>query len=218
MLTFPGKEEGYKSMQRRVVLTLVILLLFTRGTKGKEHNLGVKGGLNLAWTERPGSYSFPDSRIGFHVGTYGTCMLHNAIGLQLEILYSQQGERRNTLTSTITDHINYINIPLLYKYHFPHGFRIYVGPQVGFLVNAKTKIAPHTDSSGVNMRRSNTTEDYQKIDAGLVVGIEHMLNAGLTINARYNVGVMGIYRRMTGKPSHRVFQLSVGYSLAKRVR
>ncbi|MCG8340312.1 MAG: PorT family protein [Cytophagales bacterium] len=203
---------------QRIVFTLVVLLLFTEGTKGKEHNFGMKGGLNLAWTERPGSYSFPDARIGFHAGTYGTYMLNDAIGLQLEILYSQQGEKRSTLTSTITDKVNYINIPLLYKYHFPQGFRIYVGPQVSFLVNAKTKIEPNAGSSGVNINRSNTTEDYKKIDVGLVVGIEHMFKAGLTINARYNVGVMGIYRRMSGEPSHRVFQLSVGYNLAKLVK
>lgn len=205
-------------IQKIVVFLVIVLLLFTKDTKGKEYYLGVKGGLNLAWIEHYGSYGLLNALIAFHGGIYGVYMFNNAIGLQLEMFYSEQGEIRNTRLNTITDKTSHINIPLLYKYHFPYGFRIYVGPQVSFLVNATEKIEPNTKDHGVTS--NNNTADYSRTDLGLVVGMEHAFNTGLTISARYNVGGVGItymYKKMVSKLSHRVLQLSVGYNFAKQV-
>jgi hypothetical protein len=193
---------------KNLILVLTGILLSTIGfaqrrtathrTTVQKHNvqLGLKAGVNIAnYNDAANSI---DSRVGFHGGLLAQILVNPKFGIQPELVYSQQGAKFRTGT----DKLDYLNIPILFQYLTPGGFRLETGPQIGVLANAKFKY-----ENGVEVDIKNTVKSS---DIAWAFGLGFISSSGLGIDARYNLGLTDI---TNGNPDikNRVWQIGAFY-------
>jgi hypothetical protein len=163
-------------------------------------NFGVKGGVNLSvLSDEYGSDA--SFATGPHFGGIGQLKLgENDEGiaqyaLQGELLYSAQGSKYDGGKTTLS----YLNVPvMIQRYLFSSGFYLETGPQVGFLLSAKTK-----DEDGT----TNIKSQLKSIDFALNFGLGYQFNSGLGINARLSNGLTSVSKDYTVK------NVTIGFGL-----
>lgn len=188
-------------MKFHVYLLLAVFL--QAGSVTAQHvNFGIKGGLNVYTINNENEENY-DSRAGFNLGLLSHIHLAKQWALQPEIMYSSQGAKINTGNIETKINLDYINIPVLVQYMFDNGFRLQAGPQLGFLVNAKSK----TGGLSVDIK-----ENLNTVDFGLAVGAGYVHTpSGFGVDARYNFGLSNINENSSYKSFNRGFQLGVFY-------
>ena len=177
-------------------------ILMTATAKAQNVNVGVKGGLNI-YNINNDNGAKSDNLLGFNLGLVGHIHLAKQLAFQPEIVYSAQGAKFNTGSVETKIQLGYINVPLLLQYMFDNGFRLQAGPQVGFLVNAKSK----TPNLTVDVK-----DNYKKVDVGLGAGIGYVNpSTNFGIDARYNLGLSNINDNSSVKSTNRGVQVGVFY-------
>jgi Outer membrane protein beta-barrel domain len=184
-------------------VSLAIAAILLGGTATAQHvNIGIKGGLNLYNINNDNNTNY-DVKAGFHLGLLGHIHLSKEWAFQPELVYSAQGAKFTTAGTDAKINLDYINLPLLIQYMFDNGFRIQAGPQVGFLIKAKSK----TGGTSVDIKNNLKTVDF-----GLGAGIGYVNPAsGFGVDARYNLGLSNINETGSVKSTNRGFQLGVFY-------
>jgi opacity protein-like surface antigen len=165
---------------------------------------GLKAGLNVATLDVDNVNNL-DSRLGLHAGLLAHIHITPQWGIQPELLYSAQG-----MEESITDSkwkLDYINVPVMVQYMFNNGFRLQAGPQIGFLVNGEVESRDGSETE--------ITDDLKKVDAGLGFGFGYLSDAGIGIDARYNVGLSNI-NESGNDIKNRVFQVGIFYMFDNR--
>jgi hypothetical protein len=146
--------------------------------------IGIKGGANFYNLNSDPDNTSLKTSIGFHVGALGHVHLGTKWALQPELTYSSQGAKFEMPGDDIKLKLGYINVPILVQYMFDNGFRIQAGPQVGFLINAKTKLGG-TDT--------DVKDDFTEVDIAASAGLSYVdPKSGVGIDARYNLGLNNI--------------------------
>ncbi|MBL0743457.1 porin family protein [Chryseolinea lacunae] len=107
-------------------------------------------------------------------------------------------------TQDFDANFSYINIPVIVKLYTVAGINLQAGPQFGFLSKAE-------------IDGDNVKDSFKKSDVSLALGAGWDLPFGLTIDARYNLGLTKIEET---NPSYsniknQVWQVSLGYKLFK---
>ena len=86
---------------------------------------------------------------------------------------------------------------------FDNGFRIEAGPQVGFLMNAKTKVGNNSTDIKNNLKSAVFS---------IPLGLGYVTMSGLGFDARYNFGISNIYKTDAAPVTHsNVFQFDIFY-------
>lgn len=177
-------------------------ILMTATAKAQNVNVGIKGGLNIYNINNNQGQKY-DNLLGFNLGLIGHVHLAKQLAFQPEIVYSAQGAKFTTAGVQTKIQLGYINVPLLLQYMFDNGFRLQAGPQVGFLVNAKSK----SPNSTIDIKNN-----LKKVDVGLGAGIGYVNPAtNFGIDARYNLGLSNINENTSVKSTNRGFQVGVFY-------
>jgi hypothetical protein len=177
-------------MNKFTILLLAILISATGVSQGID--LGVKVGANFATLSD--AENGPSSKTGFQAGIFAGLKLGDKIGIQADVLYSQQGAEFNATDFDLT----YVNIPIVLKYYVIGGLNIQAGPQFGILVDDNIKEL----SSGILEAESS--------DISAVAGLGFDLPFGLRIDGRYTFGFTEVIKDAKGKNT--VITLAVGYS------
>jgi len=186
----------------RVVLILV-LGLFAGSVFGQAQvAVGLKGGLNFANLDVQGFST--KNRTGYHLGAF-TLFKFTKIGIQPEIIFSQQGSKvKDPSFGSVESNFSYVNIPVLFKLYTVLGLNFQAGPQFGFLTSAE-------------IDNDNIKDELKGSDLSLALGAGWDLPFGLTIDARYNLGLSDVNDDLPNADEikNQVFQISVGYKLFK---
>lgn len=178
--------------------------------------VGVKAGPNFAnlKTDASANENYKN-RTGFHGGAF-VLIKATKIGIQPEVIFSQQGSKVEINSQNFESNFSYLNIPIIIKLYTVAGINLQAGPQFGFVTSAKTPIQ--------NQLGVYTVEDVKNrmnnSDITAAIGLGWDLPFGLTIDARYNLGLSKIYKdapptQQTKDAKNQVFQFSVGYKLFK---
>ncbi|WP_281232071.1 porin family protein [Flavobacterium gelatinilyticum] len=204
---------------KRIILAAIAVMTF--GFAGaQEVKYGFKGGLNVSSLNGDTDGLDLNSRFGFNAGGFVEIKFSEKFALQPEILYSTQGAKFTNVgavvngdlyTGDVCFNLDYINVPVMFKYYAAEKFSIEAGPQLGFLVSAKTK----TKLDGYNQTVEGDVKDsFQSIDFGLNLGAGYDFTEHFFVNARYNLGITKIEKTEPGdnsKTHNGVFSLSAGY-------
>jgi hypothetical protein len=156
--------------------------------------LGVKGGVNFATLQDASGFS---NKTGFVLGGFIGGKIAEDWGVQLDVLYSQQGAEFD-LGTFDTD---YINIPVVLEFYLAKRIQIHAGPQFGFLVDNQTQTVAGNIISDI---QTNTT------DISGVVGVGLDLPLNLRVEGRYNFGFTDVPEDFDARNS--VVTLSLGLS------
>jgi hypothetical protein len=176
-----------------------------------EFAIGIKAGPNFAKIDGDASAGENyKSRTGFHGGAFALIKL-TKIGIQPEIIFSQQGSKVKINSQDLESNFSYINIPVMLKVYLVAGLNIQVGPQFGFVASAKQE---QIDAFSGDVTKEDVKDQMKKSDISAGLGAGWDLPFGLTVDARYNLGLSKI-NEGSGDIKNQVFQLSLGYKLIK---
>lgn len=162
--------------------------------------LGLKAGANISKFDDEAA----DNLTSFHAGAFGLFKF-TKIGIQPEVLFSQQGATFKDAGEEFDVKTSYMTIPVMLKVYLIGGLNLQAGPQFGFLTKA--------EFDGDDIKDS-----LKGSDISANVGLGWDLPFGLTLDARYNIGLSDISDgddSFTGSLKSRVVQVSVGYKILK---
>ncbi|HYG02000.1 MAG TPA: porin family protein [Chryseosolibacter sp.] len=200
-------------MKNKLLLALALLCVSVLPALAQaEFAIGIKAGPNFANinTDASAGENYK-SRTGFHGGAFALVKL-TKIGIQPEVIFSQQGSTVSFNNEDLHANYSYLNIPIIVKLYLAAGLNLQVGPQFGFVTKADQEFV---DDLG-NISKENIKDEMKKSDISAALGAGWDLPFGLTIDARYNLGLSKLYDG-DGAPEakNQVFQLSLGYKLFK---
>jgi len=95
--------------------------------------------------------------------------------------------------------INYFIVPALAKYKFDNHMYLEAGPQFGLMYKAWVEFNSDIDGRDARIKESN--EDMiNRLDAGVTFGTGYTLmkGKGMTIGAKYYVGLANVYKDISG--------------------
>ncbi len=147
-----------------------------------------------------------DPRVGFVGGAEFEYQATDMFSISAGALYSMQGAKTKEDGATITQKLDYINIPILANVYVFKGFAVKLGIQPGFKVN---------DSFSVSKGKVDVSKDDQDglntFDFSIPVGVSYEYK-NFVIDGRYNWGLTKISSESDGPNSkHSVFQITLGY-------
>lgn len=200
-----------------VAFTLLALGLSNQNAIAQEIKTGFKIGLNASNLHEEAAET--KNKYSFHAGMFIEAFINEKFAIQPELLYSSQGSKEegkmpfpfSGIPAKATLTLNYINLPIMFKYYPITELSITAGPQIGFLVNSKLDIESKY-LSNIEVDQSLIKSELSKFDYGINFGLEYNYS-GVFFSARYNLGLADIQRQnnSSSKAYNRVFQLSTGY-------
>jgi hypothetical protein len=201
-------------MKKSMIVMFVCLLGFsTMAVSQVQFALGVKAGPNFANIDTKADVGENyKNRTGFHGGAFALIKL-TKIGIQPEILFSQQGSTVKINSQDFDANYSYVNIPVILKLYLIGGLNLQAGPQFGFVTNAEQDVL---DFQSGAVTTEDIKDQLKGMDLSAALGLGWDLPFGLTLDARYNLGLSDISDfegSQTAK--NQVFQLSVGFKLIK---
>jgi len=172
---------------------------------------GAKAGLNFAGISNgsPNISFSPGTKTDFHFGVVGNMHFGyrnegspvgtGMFGLQPEVLYSRQGFSLNGNSYSFS----YLTVPVMLKLYVTKDINIETGPFFSYL----TGVSPNsTVIDGSQIKLSDLKGGG---DAGWGIGAEFEMQSGLTVGARYLLGLSNMADDLAWK--NHVFALSVGW-------
>lgn len=192
---------------KKVLILVFVLSSAAVATAQVQVALGIKAGPNFAAIDRKESPSENyKNRTGFHGGAFALIKIAK-IGIQPEVIFSQQGQKVTVNGDSFESNFNYVNIPIMVKLYLIGGLNLQAGPQFGFLMN---------DPEARNPQGQTVEDAYKNSDVSVGLGAGWDLPFGLTVDARYNLGVSDINDSASIEASkNQVIQLSIGYKIFK---
>lgn len=228
-------------------IILASLILFTTVSFAQEIKYGAKAGINVSSLrgDYPDEIDENKSKIGFHIGGFLEYSFNDKFSIQPELLYSTQGGKSVVKEEygggtyyesfTQTPKISYLNIPIMLKYKVIEKLSVEFGPQIGYVLSAKSKweYVDSSDSSenetievdilnGGNYTYLGTDVEVKgrinKFDFGLNLGTSYDITEQIFVQARYNLGLSVVDDNSTAGTStdswdlkNSVLQFSLGY-------
>jgi hypothetical protein len=196
-------------MKKHFLSVVMVMLTFSM-LHAQNSSVGITGGIDASRMAVAGASGGP---LKYRTDLTGGIFFENAfssnIGIQVEANYSAQG------TGLISDdgstigsiRVNYITLPVLLKFYGSQRLSFFAGPQVGFLISAKTK------TNG--QEETEVDDQFKKTDFYAVFGGEYKFASGFFINARYNVGITNVVDEdelPENEFKNRYFSFRVGYA------
>lgn len=188
---------------KKTSFTVILIAFSAYGAMAQGISGGLKAGVNFA-NHKWSLYEYSgtrDSRTGFNFGGYLNFGFSKTFSVQPELIYNGLGVKSND-----TDFKSeYISVPIMLKYNPVPIFNIHAGPQVGFLISAK--------SYDVDVKHNT-----KALDMGLGLGAGVDLPMGLGITGRYVMGLTNISKNFDDvsedfSVKNTVFQFSLTYEL-----
>lgn len=191
-------------------LSVVMAMFIITSATAQNLQVGVSGGIDAARFALSGATGGP---IKYKNDLAGGLSLEAGIssnfGVQLEVNYSRQG------TAVIAEDgsaagaysLDYITVPVVVKLYGSPRLNFFAGPQVGFLLSAKSKT--EGDPEDDEKDRFKSTDFYA------VFGTEYKFANGIFVNARYNLGLTNILDDVMSPDSdfkNRYFSFRIGYA------
>jgi len=179
----------------RLLLLLSILFFSVQLSMGQSFRSGIQAGMN-------GSQVTGDALAGFHkAGIFAGIFVNHPAGnigeLQMEINFTQKGSRKNAkpdegIYDSYLMRLNYIAVPVFYKFNIKEPLSIDLGLEFAYLINAKEK-----DINGW-IEPDPTVPYFKNIDFSIFAGLGVDLNENIRFVMRYSYSVLPIRERPPG--------------------
>ena len=194
-------------MKKLLLFTAFAIFAFVNSNAQGEFRIGFKGGVNIASIGGDNAFGVGSfgSRTGFHIGALVEIPITDKISVQPELMYSMKGSDFSFASSDFDIKLDYIDVPIMGKYHIIEGLSGEFGPVIGVLVKADADNGDETE---------DIKDLYKTTDIGLAIGATYRLPMGVFFSLRYNKGLTDINDDpdTNAKSQNNVFQVSAGYS------
>lgn len=171
-----------------IIFTLLSTLLFAQ-----EFNGGVLGG--LATSEVSGDRLEGPNKAGVYIGAYVNRYFSTRSSVQMELDFIQKGSRENPDSANAYQsyllRLNYIEIPVHYRYDFIEKASLEAGLSLGILVSEKELANGYEWVSA-------SEEGFSRTDLSFNVGLFYTIIENLRINVRYSNSLLPIRPHVGG--------------------
>jgi Outer membrane protein beta-barrel domain len=161
-------------------------------------------------------------RTGFHAGAYISIPAGDVLRIEPGVYYSQKGYTLNGnlevkalnflgAGARVQVQSHYIDIPVLVKASLTRGLQVYAGPQVSILANNNLHVDVSALGFSLLRRNLDITDQFKRIDAGVVAGVAYRFDNGLNISAGYDHGLSRIDKNSNFKTYNRAIKVGVGF-------
>ena len=207
-------------------LAIISLLFVSMTTNAQQEyfEYGFKGGVNLSSISGDGDkVSNYDTKASMNIGGYGLYKILPKLGIQAELLYSEQGfsERFDSEEVDIDEiksltRMQYINLPVLVSYNLIEQLWMEGGVQVGYLVDAEEEREERSINNESGQLDSATktidqTSRYESLELGLLGGLRYKLSQNFMIQARYEKSINDVDKELAGDQFNEVWSFSIGF-------
>ena len=210
-------------MKKQVLAVVLIMIFAVSFVSAGTFGAGVSVGGSMAYVGvEPSGEGSP--RFGFTGGIYGDYAFYSMgemvdFSVQAGVYYAMKGFRSEVATSPSTstdltvDH-DYIEVPLLVKASFPLDLPVdpylLVGPAVSYRIINTVSTDPE-----VGPVEDGVKDKYQSLDFGVVFGAGVTLDMGISVDARFNLGLLNIEDEPSGDDftKNRSISLMVSYNV-----
>ncbi len=190
------------------IIALLILMFGVTIYSFAQLRGGVKGGLNysdLIVTSTVDSLDNSNlrSKAGYNFGCFVNVPFSENLGMQVDMLLSNKGYRKESDGATYNESLNYINWPVMFYYRPTQKLDIEIGPEFGLLITADDII--------------------KSFDLGIDVGVRYYISELFDVALRYNMGLPFGFKSqksylgdISGTYANSTFQLTVGFNLFRK--
>jgi len=168
-------------------------------------------------------YITTKTKTGIMVGGYINIPVSDVVSFEPGIQYAQKGYAMKgdlkidalkflgaNAAAKVESH--YIDVPLAIHAALVKGLQVYAGPQISYL--AKSNLHLTTSVLGISLlnKKLDLTNNFNRIDMGLIGGVAYAFDNGLNIKAGYDYGLAKLDKNDNFKAYNRAVKISVGYS------
>lgn len=147
-------------------------------------------------------------KFGLHGGLLLQIPINKLLSVQPEFVFSQEGNELEIDDEVVGQYLNYFNIPVLLQVKTKSGFFMEAGPQIGFLLNAKSK-----ETGGMEV---DIKDQLKSTNLSVGIGIGYRFKFGLGIGGRYNIGLTDLPKSDQPEPTKSSgIQLGLSYVFKK---
>lgn len=189
---------------------LVLLLAGGSMVSFGQVKYGAKAGLNLA--NFAGDVDGNKMKLGIHFGAFADIAATELFSFHPELVFSTQGAKaeysEEGVSGTAKTNLSYINLPLLAQYNHESGFFAQTGPQLGFLLSAKSK----AEGAKIDVK-----DGFKTFDFSWAIGAGYVTKSNIGFNARFNLGLSNLAKESGDyKVKNSVIQVGAFYVLGSK--
>lgn len=179
---------------KKLLLTIVLASVIGVAVAQQESNMSIKHapgvrnsiitwgfgprlGVNYARLTGEDSQSIP----GVVIGGTVEMMVGARFGASLDVVYSSQGYRNSRMNTK--EVLSYVNMPILANFYITPRLAVKAGIQPAMMVGAMRL----TDDA-----RRSVTDEYNKFELEIPVGISYKISWGIELDLRYNIGLLKV--------------------------
>jgi hypothetical protein len=170
-----------KLVRNTLIPGLLLLMMSIHTTHAQKLKYGAVAGMDLTnWisTNLPAEYNssiFKEPLISYNVNFYMGYRWSDHLGNSIEPGYIRKGINRGHKIM-----LHYVQLPLLTDFYVVDRFFVSIGPELGYLLNAKT------NQEGLY----NVTDIFDnRIELSGVVGVNYNINKNFDVGLRFNHGI-----------------------------
>lgn len=177
------------------IFSIVILLVFL-STLSYAQSFKAGFQLGLTGTQVTGDLLSGYKKAGVYGGFFVLHPVSDRSSFQLEMSFIQKGSRKNAKPSDgdynqYLMRLNYIEMPILYKYTFKRNLTAETGISFGYLISKY-----EADENGPIEQQG--LPDFKKIEFTGIIGIGYKINQNLRFYLRYSYSLLPIRPRPSG--------------------
>ncbi len=197
------------------LLSLVGSLIILSPVQAQDHSYRIKGGFTASNFSGEGfSGLTPGVQLGGSVKLGGV----EDLFFKTEVLFTMKGSGTEEGSLSRNFNLYYMEIPLMFGLNVGRGVSINAGFQPGILLGGTMK-----SSQGGREERRSISDEIERFDYSLLLGVEYILNEDWLIGVRYNnsfVPLQEYHGRLTKENGdqlliNQIFQIYASYSIDK---
>ena len=192
---------------KKIAIALMCTILATGAAMAqKQFTFGPKIGVD--YTHFWGEDVSHDGVLNYQAGLFMEYRFNDKVSIAPEVVFAAQGGKYkwfDDVEISTTDHVNYINVPVMLKYYVTPALSIDLGPQVGFNIYSKA-----TNKWGEGLKETVDMKDYTKtVDFGVGLGLTYNIAKDVFVQGRYTMGMTKVFKYGNDKNGNA--QIAIGY-------
>ena len=203
---------------KKITIALVCMLLTAGAAMAqKQFTFGPKIGVD--YTHFWGKNAYHGGQLNYQAGLFMEYRFTSSFSIAPEVVFAAQGGKYDVkdyndgdgyFDAKFTDNINYINIPVMFKYYLIPALSIDLGPQLG--INVYSKYTVESKDKNLNIKETiDQKDDTKAIDVGVGLGLTYNITNDVFVQGRYTLGLTEVFDKSwdTGKNGNA--QIAIGY-------
>ncbi|MBO4722767.1 MAG: PorT family protein [Muribaculaceae bacterium] len=196
---------------KKIAVALMCMIMATGAAMAqKQFTFGPKIGVD--YTHFWGKDVSHDGVLNYQAGLFMEYRFNDKVSIAPEVVFAAQGGKYkwvefNGLEISTTDHLNYINVPVMLKFYVAPSLSIDLGPQLG--INIYKKATDKWTAEGKDLKDTYELNGVKTVDFGVGLGLTYNIAKDVFVQGRYTMGMTKVFN--SGESKNGNAQIAIGY-------